>query len=52
MKCVYFVESLLKKILSYSGCTLLTICSVLFKEPGITVLVRCTLVISYSLPLS
>ena len=43
---VYFAGSLWKKTLCYSGCTLLTICSVLFKEPGITILVCCTLMIS------
>lgn len=36
-----FAESLLKKALCYTGCTLLTLCSMLCKEPGITILVCC-----------
>jgi len=40
--CVYLTESFVKKILHYGSCIMLTVCSVLFKEPGITVLVRCT----------
>jgi len=43
LKYVYFAELLFKKMSYYTGCTLLAICSVLFKEPGITVLVCCTL---------
>jgi len=40
-----FTDSFVKKMLYYSSSTVLTICSVLFKEPGITVLVCCTVVI-------
>ena len=39
-----FSESSLKKTYCYIGCTLLTICSVLCKEPGITILVCCTVI--------
>jgi len=43
---MFFSESPVKKMFYYSCYSLLVLCSVLFKEPGITVLV-CWAVISF-----
>jgi len=41
---VFFPESSLKKMLYYICYTLLVVCAMLFKEPGITILVCCIVV--------